>query len=198
MGLFKKIGKGFKKVGKGLKKAANWVGNKWDDITGVTASQEAAKAQRDAAAQAQKQLSPYTEAAKVALPGMQDLMGLSGDEAQQQAIANIQNSPMFTAQVQQGEEALLQNAAATGGLRGGNTQAALAQFRPMLLNQAIQQRFANLGTVAGLGANATGQASANLMNLGGSQASARLAQYQLNRQGFEDLAGLGMQVAGMF
>ena len=57
--------------------------------------------------------------------------------------------------VRQGEEAILQGASATGGLRGGNVQAALAQFRPAMLNRFVQQQYERLG---GLTRGATGVA----------------------------------------
>ncbi len=74
-----------------------------------------------------------------------------GAQGQQQAINQFEQSPMFQALARQGEEAILQNASATGGLRGGNVQGALAQFRPALLNQQIQQQFQNLGGITTLG-----------------------------------------------
>jgi hypothetical protein len=77
-----------------------------------------------------------------------------GQAAQQQAISQLEQSPMFQALARQGEEGILQNASATGGLRGGNVQGALGQFRPALLNQQIQQQLSTLGGIAGLGQNA--------------------------------------------
>jgi hypothetical protein len=77
-----------------------------------------------------------------------------GMDAQQQAISQFEQSPMFQALARQGEEGILQNASATGGLRGGNVQGALGQFRPALLNQQIQQQLSTLGGIAGLGQNA--------------------------------------------
>jgi len=77
-----------------------------------------------------------------------------GMDAQQQAISQFERSPMFQALARQGEEGILQNASATGGLRGGNVQGALGQFRPALLNQQIQQQLSTLSGIAGLGQNA--------------------------------------------
>jgi hypothetical protein len=77
-----------------------------------------------------------------------------GAQAQQQAISQFEQSPMFQALARQGEEGILQNASATGGLRGGNVQGALAQFRPALLNQQIQQQLETLGGISRLGQNA--------------------------------------------
>jgi len=65
-------------------------------------------------------------------------------------------------QVRQGENAILQQASATGGLRGGNIQAALAQFRPAVLSQMIENQYSKLGGMAEFG----GQAAQNLATMG--------------------------------
>lgn len=156
-----------------------------------------------------KLLEPYVKAGTGSLAAQQGLLGLSGAAQQQQAINALQNSPMFQSIAQQGENAILQNSAATGGLRGGNTQAALAQFRPQLLNQQIQQQLANLGGITGIGQasaaqqGAFGQSSAtNIGNLLGQQGAAlaggRLAQSNAQRQSFNDLLGIGGAIAGFF
>ena len=98
-------------------------------------------------------LAPYTNAGAVGMDGMLGLMGLNGPAIQKQAINGIQSSPGFTSALKVGENSILQNAAATGGLRGGNTQAAMAQFAPELLAQQINQRFGQLGGLATLGQN---------------------------------------------
>lgn len=120
----------------------------------------------------QKLLGPYAQAGEGALSAQQALIGLAGPEAQAKAIREIEMSPQFTSMVAQGENALLQNASATGGLRGGNTQAALAQFRPNLLSGLIQQQYQNLGGLTTTGANAAAgvgsagmQTGANVSNL---------------------------------
>lgn len=75
-------------------------------------------------------------------------------------IDQLAQDPIFLALAKQGEDAILQNASATGGLRGGNVQAELAQFRPNLLNAFMQQRYGNLANITGIGqASATGQAA---------------------------------------
>ena len=109
----------------------------------------------------QKLLEPYEQAGGLALQGQQNLLGLGGADAQGQAIQQLQGSPMFQQLTRQGEDAILQNASATGGLRGGNTQAALAQFRPNMLNSIIDQQYNRLGGLANMGQNSaamTGQA----------------------------------------
>lgn len=111
----------------------------------------------------QKLLSPYVTAGTGALGAQQSLLGLGGADAQQAAIGAIENSPQFSALTQQGEDAILANASATGGLRGGNVQGALAQFRPQLLAQLIDQQYSRLGGLTQIGqASAAGVGSAGM------------------------------------
>lgn len=147
--------------------ATIYAGSKSASAAKSAASTQAASAQAGIEEQrrqfdlTQKLLGPYAQAGEGALAAQQALIGLAGPEAQATAIRNIEMSPQFTSMVAQGENALLQQASATGGLRGGNTQAALAQFRPSMLSGLIQQQYENLGglTKVGLGAAAgTGEA----------------------------------------
>jgi hypothetical protein len=115
--------------------------------------------------------------------------GVTAQQAQAQAIQQIEQGPEFGAMFRQGENAILQNASATGGLRGGNTQGALAEFRPQVLNQLINQQLSRFGGIAQMGqasaamqANA-GQANANnisglLQQQGAARAGASLASGQ--------------------
>lgn len=118
-----------------------------------------------------------------------DLLGINGSDRQSAAIKMIEGSPMFSGLVKQGEEAILQNASATGGLRGGNTQGALAQFRPQMLSALIDQQYNRLAGVTAAGqAAASGQAvaaqntgnnvSSLLLDQGASQAGRYMAQGQ--------------------
>ena len=159
-------------------------------------------------------MSPFVAAGQPALEAQQNLVGLSGEEAQRQAISGIEQSPLFQSLSQQGENAMLQQSSATGGLRGGNIQGALSQYRPQLLNQLIEQQYSKLGGLASMGqASAAGQASAgmqtgtNISNLLGQQGSAlaggQLAKGGIAGQTFGDLlqiggAGLAAAKAGLF
>lgn len=108
-------------------------------------------------------LEPYTQAGLPALKQQQALLGLEGPEAQQAAISAIESQPGFQSMIQQGENAMLQNASATGGLRGGNLQGAMAQFRPQMLAQAIQDQYSRLGGMTTLGQqSAAGVGSAGM------------------------------------
>jgi len=114
----------------------------------------------------QRLLAPYVQAGQPALAGMQNLIGLGGAQAQQQAIAGIEQSPLLQALTRQGEEAILQRASATGGLRGGNVQAALAQFRPQMLQQALEQQYSRLGGLTSLGQQSAARVGTAGMNTG--------------------------------
>lgn len=116
-----------------------------------SASDAAIAEQRRQQVEMERLLAPYMQAGQGALGAQQALLGLGGADAQRAAIAQIEQGPQFQAMVQQGETAILQNASATGGLRGGNTQAALAQFRPQMLSQLINQQMAQLGGLSGMG-----------------------------------------------
>jgi hypothetical protein len=160
-------------------------------------------------------LQPYAQAGVGSLQQQQALLGLLGPEAQQQAIAQIEQGGGFQAQVRQGEEALLQRASATGGLRGGNIQAALAQFRPQMLQQAIEDQYGRLGGLTALGQTTTqniaqlGQASAagqsaaglqtgaNIADLFGQQGAARAGARLAEGAAFSNVFNLPAQMAGM-
>lgn len=134
----------------------------------------------------QSLMKPYVDKGYVSLDSQADLLGMNGQDKQRAAIQSIQDSPEMAALTQQGEAGILANASATGGLRGGDVQSALGQFRPALLSQLIGERFNKLGQItqygqasaAGTASAATtagGQISGAIMNNGGVQANAALA-----------------------
>jgi hypothetical protein len=167
-------------------------------------------------------LAPYEQAGQEAFGQQQALIGLQGPEAERAAIERISSGETFQALARQGEEAMLQNASATGGLRGGNIQGALAQFRPALLSSLINQQYGRLGGISGAGfgvtsgltslgqASAAGQASSgmqlgqNVAGLLGQQgaatAGAQLAEGGVVGSTFGTLASLGGAAygAGLF
>ena len=173
----------------------------------VQAAEIAAEEQRRQFDRYQELLNPFVNAGTGALTGQQNLLGLNGMQAQQDAISGISNSAEFKTYLDQGQNAILQNASATGGLRGGNTQSALSQFAPQLLNQMINQRFNNLGGLTALGQNAAAgvgnagmQSAGNIGNLmqqsGAAQAGNALAQGKANAQMWGDITGALSNFAG--
>ena len=113
----------------------------------------------------QKLLKPYVDIGPKALTGQTDILGLNGNEAQQAAIDQLKSGSMFNELNLQGQNAILQNASATGGLRGGNTQAALAQFSPALLQSMIESQYNKLNGLTTLGQNSAVQQGTAGMNM---------------------------------
>ncbi len=176
---------------KASKTQANAAQGGIDAITGATqAGQDAFAAQNQ---QLQQLFQPYTQAGTQSLQAQQDLNGLNGPEAQQRAISAIQGGSEYQTMLQQGNTNILQNASATGGVRGGNTQGALGTFAPTLLNNLVNHQSQRLGGITGLGAQ-TAQGYGGL----GNQNAAGVAG--LGMQGAQGIAGLlgqqGQAVAG--
>jgi hypothetical protein len=160
----------------------------------------------------QRLLAPYVGIGTEAASAQRNLLGFGGRPNEQHAIARLEGSPQFSALMKQGENALLQNASATGGLRGGNLQGALAQFRPNLLSQMIESQFSKLGQLSGLGqASAAGQAALGqqtgnnvaglLSQMGAAQAGSALAagQGQANMfGGIGNSIGQAIALRGLF
>jgi len=171
------------------------------------AQQRALEEQKSQFAKLQETLKPYVEAGKPdltqpyigagpgALQAMQGLAGLRGAGEQQAAIEQIKQGAQYQELARQGEEAILQNAAATGGLRGGNVQAALAQFRPALLNQLIESQYGKLAGLTSLGSTSAenllrlGQASAAGVGAAGQQSAQNIGNLMVG-QGQAQAAGL--------
>jgi len=182
--------------GRSAKKAAS---------TQAQASDAAIAEQRRQFDETVELLRPFVEAGESALDDQLALLGIGPPRRQQQIIDQLEGSPQFQSLVQQGENAILANASATGGLRGGNVQGALAQFRPDLLAQLIDQQYGRLQGVSGMGqAAAAGQAAqgramaSNVGNLlqqrGAAQAGGQLAQGQM----YQNILGTLGQGAGFF
>lgn len=214
MGLFSSISKGFSGI---LGSPTDLLG----DLTGANAAADAASQaaalqaglSREAIAEQRRQfdslqalLAPFVKTGTSALGGQADLLGLNGSGSQQSAIAAIQGSPQFASLLASGENAILQNASATGGIRGGNTQRALMEFSPNLLSQLIEQQYSRLGGLTSIGQNSaaqtgnagmqTGTTIAKLLGQqGAAEAGGILAQGGLQRQIFSDALNLGMTAA---
>ena len=175
--------------------------------TQAASQQEAISQQQAQLEELRKLLRPYVEAGRPdltqpyigagpgALQAMQGLAGLRGAGEQQAAIEQIKQGAQYQELARQGEEAILQNAAATGGLRGGNVQAALAQYRPALLNQLIESQYGKLAGLTSLGSTSAenllrlGQASAAGVGAAGQQSAANIGNL-LAGQGQASAAGI--------
>lgn len=151
-------------------------------------------------------MAPYQQAGQAALPALQGFINQPQDKFSFDYNSYF-NSPEYAALMSQQNEQALRTGAATGGIRGGDTQAALATIAPQLaqqaranaqnefsLNQGAQlNRFNMLQGIAGLGTGAANQvgnaaqnygqiAGNNALNIGNAMAN-KYQQYNANRQG---------------
>jgi hypothetical protein len=156
----------------------------------------------------QQLMAPYVQSGTTALSRYNALTGLSGEEAQQSMIQQISSGAEYGALVRAGEEGILQSASATGGLRGGNTQSALARFRPEILSSLIRDEYSRLGGMVSMGQNAAAglgnagmQLGQNISNqygqIGQAQAGAALARGQATANMWGNIAGSVGLAAGL-
>lgn len=184
-----------------------------------SAARTASRAQQQAADQSiaeqrrqfdavQQLMAPYVQSGTTALSRYNALSGLAGEEAQQSLINQITSGAEYGSLVRQGEEAILQSASATGGLRGGNTQSALARFRPEILSSLIRDEYSRLGGMVSVGQNAAAglgnagmQTGQNISNqygqIGQAQAGAALARGQATANMWGNIAGSVGLAAGL-
>lgn len=121
--------------------------------------------------------------------------GVSAQDAQRNAIAGIEGGAQFGQLVKQGEYALMANGAATGGLRGGDTAAAMAQFRPQMLQALIDKQLAQYGGLAASGQNAAANLGTAAQNTG-AQVNAALGEQGAARAGAALAGGQAWANAG--
>lgn len=156
----------------------------------------------------QQLMAPYVQSGTTALTRYNALTGLAGPEAQQTLIDQITSGAEYGSLVRSGEEAILQSASATGGLRGGNTQEALAKFRPEILSSLIRDEYSRLGGMVSMGQNAAAgvgnagmQTGNNISNLygqiGQAQAGQALARGQATADMWGNIAGSVGLAAGL-
>lgn len=131
---------------------------------------------------ARQDIDPFAQQGMGAANIQAALTGALGPEQQAQAFQQFQQDPGTQFLQQQGEQSVLRNQAAIGGLGGGNVRRALTRFGQGLAGQGLQQRFQNLGDISQRGFQAAGQ-QADLARTGGLSAA-------------ELLTGAGRDVAG--
>ena len=106
---------------------------------------------------------PYAIAGQDALRTQRALAGLDGQAAFDAA---YQESPQMKFLREQGERAALRNAAATGGLGGGNVLKELTRYNTGLASQDLQNQIANINQLSGRGFNAATQMAGLNLNTG--------------------------------
>lgn len=179
-------------------------------VVGAVASNmaagEAADASRDAAqtsASAQMEQLNYLkeieavpqEMREQAIKQLGGIAGFEGGEGNQaDLIARAKQSPMYQELLggrEAGEDAIMRQAGATGGLRSGNVQSALAGFNTQLENQALTQSYnqqlQGLQGLAGLPSNAN-QIGNVMAGIGGTLASGQIAAGQAQQAGLQGIS----------
>lgn len=141
----------------------------------------------------------FREGALTTLGGLYGLEG--GEGSQQELIDAAKASPLYGAimgGLDASEEAILRNAGATGGLRSGNVQQALADNAEQLQNSALlssyQDQLSGIQGLAGLSSNANQiaqQMSSIGTTLGQGQVAAANAQAAAEQNATNNLLGLG-------
>lgn len=102
-------------------------------------------------------LQPFAGGGGAAFGQQVALSGAGGPEAQRQAFAGFTESPGQAFLREQGEQALLRNQAAIGGLGGGNVRRELMRQGIGFAQQDFGNQFNRLGALSQIGAGAAGQ-----------------------------------------
>lgn len=136
---------------------------------------------------ARGQQAPFQQAGVDALGQQQALLGLSGQDAQQQAFAGLEESPGQQFLRERQQRALVRNASAIGGLGGGNVRTALQQQAVGFAQQDIQNQFGRLGQLSGRGGQAAQSAGQGAL-----QGANQLGQFGAQ----STQAGVNLGVAG--
>ena len=118
---------------------------------------------------------------------------LSGAQGQAAFDAALLNSPQQAFLRQQGEEGIINQAAALGGLGGGDVRKELVNFGQGLASTQLQQQINNLSNLSNQGLQAAGQQGQFLSQAGQQQGNLAAQNAQLGTQ-----ANLYSQGANMF
>ena len=189
--------------GKDIQDALNNVGNYIGQGTSALSSgRDSANASvQNAKNEANSFLNPYNQAGQKSVDLQAAYTGALGPEAQKSAFAAYTNSPGQAWLRQQGEESIMNQAAATGGVGGGDVLKELQKFGTGLASQDFQNQYDRLATLTNQGMNAgtnMGNFSMNAGNqISNNTMNAAQGQAQLAGQGASGAASLGSQKAGM-
>lgn len=108
----------------------------------------------------------------------------------------VMQGPQYQHMIQQGDDAVLRNASATGGMRSGNAQVDLAQQSQNVMGGLMNQRLQGL---QGFNSMETGEGKLAdlMMQKGGVQAQGTMAAAQAKQDQWSNMMGLGMGAAQM-
>ena len=174
------------------------------------AAQYAAELQAQQVEKARALLNPYVQGGNAAQNQYLQQLGLArGEDGQYTKAIGADGKPIdpysqfaesdnYKQLLDYGNRNILAQAGATGGLRGGNTQALLAQSAPSLLSQLYQQRLANLSPLISVGQNAASN-SANIGQNGANNIGSLAVNQGNNEAGYSLLQGkqYGSLISGL-
>lgn len=197
MGFFSDIGDAFTDVYHGL--------------TGETASRAAKEAAGTAAGAQMESLEYLKEVNKLpqqyreqALTKMADIYGLGDPGAQEGFFQGLTGSPIYQSIMggkEAGEEAILRQAGATGGLRSGNVQDALARYSGDLERQALMDALQfETGGLSGLAGLDTGtrDIASTISGIGSTQAAGITGAAQAKQAGMQNLLNTALMGGSLF
>ena len=99
-----------------------------------------------------------------------------------------------------GEEAILRNAASTGGLRSGNTQSAISEFGTRLSNEALvnayNQQLSGIQGLANIPTN-EGQIGSTIAGIGETYAQGITSASQARQRAMQNITNIGLGIGGM-
>lgn len=135
-------------------------------------------------------LAPFQQSGLAAQQLQSAMLGASGADAQAEAMANFEASPGQAWLRDQGEQAVLRNQSALGGLGGGNVMQELQRQGQGLASQQFNTRVGQLNQLGSQGLAAAGQQSSALSSLAGMQG-------QLGLQTGQSIANFGQNMAAL-
>jgi len=141
--------------------------------------------------QAIDRLNPYSSTGAEAQQREAALSGALGADAQQQAVSQFMESPGQKFLRERQEQALLRNASATGGLRGGATLTALQEQASGIAAQQQQQQLENMRNIAQRGQSAATQ-QGQFGQTGGLAGANLIGQIAGQQAGIQSGAGQNM------
>ena len=151
-----------------------------DPSKDIRRGEQAALAQQQKALDYQMEVdAPLLQYRNQALGGLSDYY-MGGPESQQAFYDQAMESPGYQNYMQQGEESILRNAAATGGLRGGAVNPALALNQHNVTQGLVNQQLQGLGQFANPNLN-TANIANTYGNMGNIQQQSAIAQGQANQ-----------------
>ena len=126
------------------------------------------------------------------------IMSDQGDPSQ--IMRGLEGTPMYQAIMsgqQAGEESIMRNAGATGGLRSGGANENLARYSGDLQNRALMSSMSGLQDFARLPSN-TNQIAGQMNQIGNTQALGIQSAAQAEQQGYNNAANALMGGANMY